>query len=301
MIENNHTLGFLIQSTIHFLLWSVLMHKCSMYFMDCHPKCYSITELLTLLSPHISLIRNQCKNCFILNDIVTASEIAYLIVNDKQKQSSLAVDLHVYSRNQQFRLFECVKHGQNNILVLSNDFPYRKQRNNDLVFILHASMITTANQQASSILHLENNLFSIRYKSNTPNTATQKRSLEALNQHMQFKSMRKNRVHALRSHIKNEYQSQPLQIDQKHVAFVQHLISKEPNHQGYIRSWTCGTCSQNIVFFNIGGDYRYCPKKGAHHLRNTVSIIIDTKRNLYSIRCKDPQCDNAVLFWNKID
>ena len=78
------------------------MHKCSIYSIDCHPKCYSIPELISLLSPFISLICNQCNKCFSLNDIVTASEIAYLIVNDKQKQSSLAVDLNVYSRNQQF-------------------------------------------------------------------------------------------------------------------------------------------------------------------------------------------------------
>ena len=69
---------------------------------------------------------------------------------------------------------------------------------------------------------------------------------------------------------------------------------------GYIHSCISGTKNNNILFFNISGNYRFCPKKGDHHQNNSVSIIIDTKKLTYAIRCKDVQCDNSVLIWNLI-
>jgi len=77
--------------------------------------------------------------------------------------------------------------------------------------------------------------------------------------------------------------------------FVQMLIKKDPYYEGYILSCQKGSYNENILFFNIGGNYRYCPKINRHHRRNTIAIMINTKRKIYAIRCKDKECNNSIL------
>ncbi|CAF4447531.1 unnamed protein product, partial [Adineta steineri] len=46
--------------------------------------------------------------------------------------------------------------------------------------------------------------------------------------------------------------------------FVNKLIQADQLHQGYIRSCVRGNRNTDIVFYNIGGNYRFCPRKGTH-------------------------------------
>ncbi|CAF1247401.1 unnamed protein product [Rotaria sordida] len=55
---------------------------------------------------------------------------------------------------------------------------------------------------------------------------------------------------------------------QEFTAFVETMIKNDPAHQGYIHSCRYGDYYKNLLFYNIGGNYRYCPKKNAHHKRN---------------------------------
>ena len=87
----------------------------------------------------------------------------------------------------------------------------------------------------------------------------------------------------------------------KFIQFLESLIKSDPNHQGYISSCVRGSYNNQLLFFNIGGNYRYCPRKGTHHQNNSVAILIDTKRLTYAIRCKDPQCDNTFITWTAIN
>ncbi|CAF5003380.1 unnamed protein product, partial [Rotaria sp. Silwood1] len=56
----------------------------------------------------------------------SVSELAYLLVMNKQNQHNLAIDLNVYSKNQQFRLYDCVKRGQINFLRQSTYFQFNE-------------------------------------------------------------------------------------------------------------------------------------------------------------------------------
>jgi hypothetical protein len=87
---------------------------------------------------------------------------------------------------------------------------------------------------------------------------------------------------------------------QQFTLFVHKIITSEPNHQGSIYSSTRGNYNNDLLFFNIAGNYRFCPRKGDHHKSNTVAILIDTKKITYAIWCKDAQCDNTRLIWNKL-
>ncbi len=79
------------------------------------------------------------------------------------------------------------------------------------------------------------------------------------------------------------------------------MITKDNNHIGRIQSCVQGNRNTNKLFFNITGNYRFCPKIGTHHKRNFTAIIIDMSNNTFAIRCKDTQCDNTSLTWHFID
>ena len=87
---------------------------------------------------------------------------------------------------------------------------------------------------------------------------------------------------------------------QKFTVFIQKLITSDVEHNGYIHSSIRGTHHNRILFFNIRGNYRFCPQKGSHHQSNTVSILVDIKNCTYAIRCKDSECNNTFLKWNKL-
>ena len=77
------------------------------------------------------------------------------------------------------------------------------------------------------------------------------------------------------------------------TGFVESLIKQDKAYGGYIRSCICGSYNEDMLFYNIGENYRYCNQKHAHHKRNTTAILIDTERLTYAICCKDVNCDNT--------
>ena len=77
-------------------------------------------------------------------------------------------------------------------------------------------------------------------------------------------------------------------------------MTKDDKHIGKIQSYVQRNRNTNKLFFNISGDYRFCPKKGMHHKRNCTAIIIGMSHDTYAIRYKDPNCDNNFLTWHHI-
>ena len=53
----------------------------------------------------------------------------------------------------------------------------------------------------------------------------------------------------------------PVDDIQMFIGFIENIITCDPSHQGYIHSCVCGTYNKNLLFLNIAGNYRYCPKK----------------------------------------
>ena len=99
----------LINIIIHFFLYSVAQHKCSSFDINFNSQRYTINELINMLTRHINILRTYCVNCTSHNSCISVAEIAHLLVLHKDHQFSTAIDMNVYSRNQQFRLFNCVK------------------------------------------------------------------------------------------------------------------------------------------------------------------------------------------------
>jgi hypothetical protein len=97
--------------------------------------------------------------------------------------------------------------------------------------------------------------------------------------------------------IVQDRQPRPLDnsIFDSYIPFINGMITKDKNHVGRIQSCVQGNRNTNKLFFNITGNYHFCPKIGTHHKRNSTAIIIDMSNNTFAIRCKDTQCNNTSL------
>ena len=116
LFENNIMLGVFIKNSIHLLLLAVVQHKCTFVNMNyALPRC-PISDLIKTLSSYITILRSQCVECYLSIGHISVSQIAHLLIMNKSGTWTLAVDLNVYSNNQQFRLFDCIKMGKNNVL-----------------------------------------------------------------------------------------------------------------------------------------------------------------------------------------
>ena len=49
---------------------------------------------------------------------------------------------------------------------------------------------------------------------------------------------------------------------QRFTSFVEKFIKSDTFHQGHIRSCVRGNLNTDLLFYNIGGEYRFCHYKG---------------------------------------
>ncbi|CAF4221896.1 unnamed protein product [Rotaria magnacalcarata] len=126
LFENNITLGLFIKAVIHYSLLLITQHKCSSFQIDSISQKYTISDLLILLKPYVNTLRTCCIQCQLYIGYITIAEFSHLLVLDKQNQLTLAVDLNVYCKNQQFRLFDSVKLGKTNPLPQDEHYDHRK-------------------------------------------------------------------------------------------------------------------------------------------------------------------------------
>ena len=274
----------------------------------------SIKELIGLLSPHIFTLRNHCTSCHSSIFDVFIADIAHLFVRNKNNKWTVAIDMNVYSKNQQFRLFNSVKYGKTNPLLPSIKFPFKSGDKLSDCDVLQKSIITFIENENIPIIHFNTDRFLLKHStscdsvsidSKTPNYANIKlindliANLHSPTTHMNgYDNLNGKKP----SNIQKFNHTCLCENDVKtFVDFVENIITSDLSHRGYIHSCVRGSVNKNLLFFNISGEYRYCPKKQDHHRRNSVAFIIDTKNYIYRIRCKDTECDNTILNWMKIN
>lgn len=297
---------------IHYLLFSIIKHKCLSFDINSTAEKSTITDLIKLLTPYIHTLRTKCTNCHLLSDYISIAEISHLMVLNKQNQLTLAIDMHVYSKNQQFRLFDSIKKNKNNPLVLSTYYPFNNCTTNSYFDIIEKSLVTNTKNIHVPIVCLAHNEFifkindtissSIYFDSNLYNFTFINTHLNAF--YLQNQTDRPttcyNNAVILKNNITTTIDQNDDQINQ-FIPFIDKLIKSDKLHQGYISSCVRGNYNKDLLFFNIGGHYRYCPRIGSHHRSNTTAIIIDLNNQTYTIRCKDRDCNNKLSVWNIIE
>lgn len=242
-------------------------------------------------------------------NLISVVDVVNLLVFNKQNELTLAIDLNVYSKNQQFRLFDCIKRGQLNPLVQSNYFPFNNQTNLLYRDIIKKSIITDIEENNIPTIYIKNNQFLCQSIDQTilPKIVDNNINIIHLSIHwnsfcfFETKSVFNSSVPTLKVNSeKKEILNDKDDQVKKFIPFIENLIKEDKTHQGYIQSCVHGITNKDMLFFNIGGDYKYCDKKKNHHKRNSTAILINTRMLKYAIRCKDANCDNRILDWKKI-
>ena len=231
----------------------MLDHKCSSFSIDLDVKSLPIKELISVASRYVLQLRKNCDLCLIWNDSISAAEIANLLVLNKNNRWILAIDMSVYSKNQQFRCFDCVKQGKQNRLIQSEYMLTRSTEVKSFNNVLSCSLITyNVMSIVSNILHLENSQFVLHSTTMNFEPILLRDYSIFQEQIFSYSSDRMNPAHKvftaypkidftrhkINKMIENDNES--ISNCTPYHAFIDKIITRDPAHRGFIRSFSFG-------------------------------------------------------------
>ncbi|XP_050193967.1 DNA-directed primase/polymerase protein isoform X2 [Myiozetetes cayanensis] len=192
-------------------------------------------------------------------------DFSFLIVNGKEGDKQLFVDLGVYTKNRNFRMYKSSKAGKNVILKIAEDNKFIPSCEKD-VSLEEAYFLSSliCNIRVSDDTKVLSSGFSEEERKmsaflNSKTTRSSQDSMEG-------------------------YQGSPYpEIDN----FVHSLVNKD-GLQGGIRQWNYFSLKE-ILVYDISG-YRWCENIGRAHKSNNIMILVDLKNEVWYQKCHDPVC-----------
>ncbi|KAM5313189.1 DNA-directed primase/polymerase protein isoform 1-T2 [Glossophaga mutica] len=195
-------------------------------------------------------------------------DLSFLVVKNASGKKCLFVDLGVYTRNRNFRLYKSSKIGKLVVLEIAEDNKFAVTRSND---------ISEENQYFLSSL-VSNVRFSDTLRILTWDTPKNKPKQSG---HFNSTSTSVENIEG--------FQGSPYpEIDQ----FVLSLVNKN-GIKGGIRCWNYFFREQLLVYDIC--KYRWCENIGRAHKSNNIMIVVDLKNEVGYQKCHDPECQ-AVNF-----
>ncbi|CAF3865984.1 unnamed protein product [Rotaria sp. Silwood1] len=143
-----------------------------MFNINSPPEPWTISNLIQILAPYVSILRKHCTSCTISIPYVSIADISYLLVRSAADKWTTAIDINVYSKNQQFRLFNSVKYGKNNRLIPSITFPFASSLQYSSSDILKKSLITLIEDHQIPKIYFKNKNFIIHFSPYSSSTTT---------------------------------------------------------------------------------------------------------------------------------
>ncbi|XP_053515879.1 DNA-directed primase/polymerase protein isoform X1 [Artibeus jamaicensis] len=195
-------------------------------------------------------------------------DLSFLVVKNASGEKCLFVDLGVYTRNRNFRLYKSSKIGKLVVLEIAEDNTFSVPRSNK---------ISEENQYFLSSL-VSNVRFSATLRILTCDTPMNKQK-------------QPGHFNSTTTSVENieGFQASPYpEIDQ----FVLSLVNKN-GIKGGIRCWNYFFREQLLVFDIC--KYRWCENIGRAHKSNNIMIVVDLKNEVWYQKCHDPECQ-AVNF-----
>lgn len=193
------------------------------------------------------------------------SEFSFLIVNNKEGDKQLFVDLGVYTRNRNFRMYKSSKAGKNVILTIAEDnkFVPNCEENVSLeeAYFLSSLVCNVRFEDGTKIL--------------SSNFVEEEIKMSAF--------LRSKTTRSTREPMEGYQESPYPEID----CFVRSLINKD-GVQGGIRQWNYFS-GEEILVYDISG-YRWCENIGRAHRSNNIMILVDLKKEVWYQKCRDPVC-----------
>ncbi|XP_030275799.1 DNA-directed primase/polymerase protein isoform X1 [Sparus aurata] len=194
-------------------------------------------------------------------------DLRFLQVKNKDGQDCLFVDLGVYTKNRNFRLYKSSKAGKNAAFTVADDNKFVTKHEKGIspeesVFL--ASLICNLSFTGQKILTWD-----------VPGT----KEAKTLRPHCEQES-------AKDPDLLSGCESSPhREVDN----FVLTVVKKDGIH-GSIRRWNYFAAEQLLVY-DIA-KYRWCENVGRFHKSNNIMIVVDLKEEVWYQKCHDPECKN---------
>ncbi|XP_068607276.1 DNA-directed primase/polymerase protein [Brachionichthys hirsutus] len=192
-------------------------------------------------------------------------DLSFLQVKNKDGKDCLFVDLGVYTKNRNFRLYKSSKVGKNAAFTLADDNrfitkPEKGLSAEESIFL--ASLVCNLRFTGQRILTWD-----------IPETKTAKTS----------DCHDRQRSAADPDSLSGCLSSPHQEVDN----FVLSVVKKDGIH-GSIRRWNYFAAEQLLVY-DIA-KYRWCANVGRFHKSNNIMIIVDLKDESWYQKCHDPEC-----------
>lgn len=218
------------------------------------------------MSTDIDVGESQTSNSEKLGRLGSAQQsspdLSFLIVKNDMGEKRLFVDLGVYTRNRNFRLYKSSKIGKYVALEVAEDNKF---------FPIQSKNISKENQYFLSSL-VSNVRFSDALRILTCDVPQSK-------QRVQCFSRTGTSVETIEG-----FQCSPYpEIDQ----FVLSLVNKN-GIKGGIRRWNY-FFPEELLVYDIC-KYRWCENIGRAHRSNNIMILVDLKNEVWYQKCHDPVC-----------
>lgn len=282
------SLGNLVKNVFSDLFLEIALHRCTSFEPLFSNKQVGLNLILRALIPYREHIRKHCHDCYVMKNHSVVNAMELLVLNNRN-EPTLAVDLNVYHKNQQMRMIGCSKYNHSNTLQVYTTPPFENQHNDKFAIVLTKSLITHIAMESIDFFTEKDELITL------VNNDIYSTKISVFDNRIQ-----KKLNFTARTHNPLGSKNENLRYQSIFDRFVNHLLNSDPLHTGTVLSCVNGNLNPHILFYNIGGNYRYCMKISGHHRRNTCAIMINTTTQMYTIRCKDPECDNGRLKWQKI-
>ncbi|XP_032775046.1 DNA-directed primase/polymerase protein [Rattus rattus] len=216
--------------------------------------CFSVTPLKQEISEAWEKLRlpKQCD-----------PDLSFLVVKNHIGEKCLFVDLGVYTKNRNFRLYQSSKIGKRVSLEVAEDNRFIPKQSKD---------ISEENQYFLSSL-VSNVRFSdtLRILSCDPSQTKRKR--------VEYFNSAGTSVEPIEG-----FQGSPYpEVDR----FVLSLVNK-PDTEGGIRRWNY-FFPEELLVYDIC-KYRWCENIGRAHKSNNIMILVDLKNEVWYQKCHDPVC-----------
>ncbi|XP_041335795.1 DNA-directed primase/polymerase protein isoform X3 [Pyrgilauda ruficollis] len=192
-------------------------------------------------------------------------DFSFLIVKDKEGNRQLFVDLGVYTKNRNFRMYKSSKAGKNVILKIAEDNKFIPSCEKDVsleeAYFLSSLICNIGVRDDLKVL--------------SSGFSEEERKMSAF---LNSKTTRSSRDPM------EGYQGSPYpEIDN----FVRSLVNKD-GLRGGIRQWSYFSLKE-LLIYDISG-YRWCENIGRAHKSNNIMILVDLKNEVWYQKCHDPVC-----------
>ncbi|KAJ8001231.1 hypothetical protein DPEC_G00192190 [Dallia pectoralis] len=194
-------------------------------------------------------------------------DLSFLLVKHKDGQDVLFVDLGVYTKNRNFRLYKSSKVGRNAAFTVAEDnrFISKPERNvsaEESLFL--SSLISNVSFTSQKILTWD-----------LPDPEAVKYP----------KPQCSSTSHCASDSLEGFQCSPHKEVD----SFVLTVVNRD-GIKGNIRRWNYFVSEQLLVYDILR--YRWCQNVNRFHKSNNVMILVDLKEEVWYQKCHDPECRN---------